>query len=570
MNSYTLFLKRAVYGVLPAMLLLGSCTKEKLSPKSDYRPVTDARGNTLMRLVNLGDFNQVQVNGDTLTNYTILHPNDAKKYPATKYFPDNGRLGTIWNIPKAVFNEKGEASIYTEAANYNPSPQTGVTINVNENSNEAIDYYLLQDKFYVDELPEWKAVPRDITAPSRPDYCKVRIINLSGKVQNSPMESLEGNMTLTWADGTPVHTATSDIAVEGVSPYIEIPYGTYQLKVLNNMGIQVPAVGGPSGENARLMDVNTSTMVFSLLNQTVESTGLTYVPIQAYQPGGIYTIVIHPATVTYNSQKEDIDTRQNCIRIIEDIAAPANRTYGRVQLVNAWSEGDLQLYIDGAPSGGTAAYTQASEAGAVIAGYHLFEVKSANGTQLASATANLLAGDHFSIWAAPGKDGNASALVVSNNLSGSWNADNSGDDGSLAGRSKKIPLDIRFMNFSNEPFISITGKDGQPYGTTSPQNLQPGIVPIAQPLLSLGMSTNTPYSFMVFRSAPGVVPGTWIADIPVVTSTAFIARPQLYTNASRMLPYMEPGVYSMALVGTTAAGAAPEKKARLMIIKHTK
>lgn len=571
MNSYKLFLKRAVYGVLPAMVMLASCKKDKLELKNDYRPITDVRGNSLSRLVNLGGLNQVQVNGDTLTNYTILSPNASVKYPATYYFPDNGRLGKTWNIPQALFNEKGEMRLFTEAIAWGNTFQRPINIDLKQSADTAFDYYLLLPPALISGLPEWMKVRRDITAPSRPDHFKVRILNLSAEIKSPSMESLEGAMGLGWADGTPISAATSGIARGQYSEYVEVPYGTYQLKVLNERGVQVPALGGNNFENTGHMDRVTSTITMSVTNTTFVSTGLTYAPIQTYQPGGVYTIVIHPGEVVYQSGSDDVKAYQNCFSIIQDIAAPVNRTYGKIQLVNALGAGDLQLFVDGKASGGAVAYTKGSEAQVFVTGRHVMDIKTGDGSVVASATADLRAGDNFSVWAISGKDGKANAMVVSNNLSGTWSTENTTDDGSLSGLKMSFPVDIRFLNCSDEPYVTFTGADGALHSRASAsQNLQPGIVPVDQPNLRNGIATQTPLSFMVFRSQPGVVPGTWLSAVPVGNSTAMIARPELYTGIGRKVPVLEPGVFSIALVGSTASGASAEQKAKLMIIKHTK
>lgn len=571
MNSYKLFLKQAVYGIIPAMVMLASCKKDKLELKNDYRPITDVRGNSLSRLVNMSGYNQVQVNGDTLTNYTILQPNESIKYPATYYFPENGRLGKTWNIPQALFNEKGEMRLLTEATQWGATLVEATTIDMKQSADTAFDYYLLMPAALIETQSKWVKIPRDITAPSRPDHFKVRILNLSAEIKSRTMESLEGAMGLGWADGTPINAAASGIAQGHYSDYVEVPYGTYQLKVLNDRGIQVPALGGNNSENTGQMDPTTSTITMSITNTTHVSTGLTYAPVQTYQPGGVYTIVIHPGRVKYMSGSDEVDAYQNCFSIIQDIAAPANRTYGKIQLVNALGAGDLQLFVDGKASGGTVAYTKGGEAQVFVTGRHVMEVKAGNGNTVATATADLRAGDNFSIWAISGSDGKASAMVVSNNLSGTWNDEAATDDGSLSGRSATFPIDIRFLNCSDEPYLTFTGADGALFSRASAsQNLLPGIAPVDQPNLRFGIVTQRPISFMAFRSQPGVVPGTWLSDVPVENSTTMVARPELYSGIGRMVPVLEPGVFTVALVGSTASGASPEKKAKIMIIKHTK
>lgn len=388
------------------------------------------------------------------------------------------------------------------------------------------------------------------------------------------MENLVGPLSLSWADGKLVNGKTSNVLPGQKSEYIELPYGTYQFKVLTNKGVQVPATKGDVMEGARLIDPPTSTLVDQTL-ATAPSTHLTYAPLRSYQPGGIYTIVIYPDFFRYLSGKDETSDLQNGFQVISDITEPKNTTYSRLNLVNALPGKSLNLKIDGKEADKGVQYTKASADQIQINGRHQIEVTDAGGQVLLSQAIDLSYGENYSLWAFPGADGKASLAVVNNNLSGVFstlNGNDGGDDATFNRRKRQYPFDIRFLNFCQDvPYLSFTRNDGQRLPIDVPektvQNLTPGYVPVESPYVRFSQSTLA-YNLMAYSSSPGVFPGTWLNDVPMLKSEAFIARPELYTAAGRSLPVHEPGVFSVALVGSTKAGTA--EKATMIIIKHTK
>ena len=97
---------------MAALLLLAACKKDKIDFESDNRPVVENQKRSNVRIINLSSYNQVIADGDTLTNFRVRRPTDidADRYPGTKYFPDNGRLGKIWDVPMDVFGADEKAS----------------------------------------------------------------------------------------------------------------------------------------------------------------------------------------------------------------------------------------------------------------------------------------------------------------------------------------------------------------------------------------------------------------------------------------------------------------------------
>jgi hypothetical protein len=78
------------------------------------------------------------------------------------------------------------------------------------------------------------------------------------------------------------------------------------------------------------------------------------------------------------------------------------------------------------------------------------------------------------------------------------------------------------------------------------------------------------HEIMVYRSGPGLVPGVWADDIPVLHSQDFIANKALYTQIGSPLPTSEPGYYTVAVIGRTGNGVPPAHKAKMVILKHNR
>eukprot|EP01133_Synstelium_polycarpum_P002875 gene2875-3301_t len=551
------------------------CKKDKADYQYDYRPNKEAMGKSGARIVNLGSYNQLQANGIKLTNYVVRSNDEVKNYPATTYFPTDGRLGNLWTVPQDLFKADGMVSILVEDKNAIPDALTPVTFKITDQYNNPKDYFVMRGPDAVSGQAELISFPRDITAPSKPDHFKIRIINLSAKpLRSSRMENLVGPLSLSWADGKSVSGNTSNILPGQKSEYIELPYGTYQFKVLTSNGVQVPATKGDTQEAAKLIDPATSTLV----DQSVPgapSTHLTYAPLLSYQPGGVYTIVVYPDFFKYLSGKDETSDLQNGFQVISDITEPKNTTFGRLNLVNALPGKSLNFKIDGKQADKNVLYTKASADQIQINGQHQIEVTDESGQTLLSQSVGVRYGENYTLWVFSGVDGKASLAVVNNNLSGVFstlNGNNGGEDASFNRRKRQYPFDIRFLNLCPDvPYLSFTRNDGQRLPIDVPektvQNLTPGYIPVESPYVRFSQSDRA-YSLMAYSSSPGVFPGTWLNDISMLKSEAFIARPELYTAAGRTLPVHEPGVFSVALVGSTKAGAI--EKATMIIIKHTR
>ncbi len=556
-----------------------SCKKDKSDYFYDNRPVTDVRGNSLLRLVNLKGGNQLIVNGDSLTNFKLIIPlpgGGEPLSPGTPYFPEKGVLGTTWTIPRQLL-KSGKAFIVTDMLAYQ-TRRDSLAFEVEEKNNTPLDYYILQGNYWtVKDLPRVMEVPRSASSPEKAGYFKIRLLNLADelKPQGDPVENVAVPLTLTYADGTPVSAATSNVGSRQVSDYVEVPYGVYQFRVLTPQGTQVTATGGTYEEFTNIIDPATSTLVKGVpgVPHTV-STNLTYAPVKTYQAGGIYTIVVGAnmfVTPYYTGGSGETRTAmQNGFRVIADISEPANTTYTRLQAAHVLpGEGNITIKVNG-KSLADLAYAGHSEYEIYVAGEANIEAINAQGTVIATMKAALGAGLNYTAWVYRRPDGKAAISLVSNNLSGGfYYPEGNGQDGVNNRRQQQFPFNIRFLNFCSDlPYVSFTSNNGQPLGGyESTRNLEPGKTPVDLPYVRFGQA-QAEYQFMAYRSSPAVYPGSWLSDIPVLKSTDFIARPELYVRGA--LPAHEPGVFSVALIGQLNNTMPEAQRAKMIIVKHTK
>jgi len=552
-----------------------ACKKDKLDVIIDNRPVTENRPNSNSRIVNLFDYNQLIANGDSLTNFVVLHPllPGNHKYPGTSYFPTDGRLGKIWPIPQDLFNQKEEAELNFSARYY-----TGFGLNhdlkvhVNNSYEIPKDYFLLPTMF-MNGQPDVVTLERTATSPSKPDHFKIRIVNLAGAIKNppsgltGPKENLVGAISLAYADGALVSPKTNTISVaQKASEYIELPYGTYQFKVLLQDGRPLPALGKERHEYG-LIDLPTSTIP----ENHAKSTNLVYAPIQNFQPGGVYTIVVAPQQFNYisNELDETVNVYQNSFQIITDIAAPVNQSYLRIQGVNAYKDQSIGFRIDGKTLASGLDFGKVSTYGVFTQKQYTIEAIDNSGNVLASLNQELRSNQNYTVWLHPDQNGKAQLLLIANDLSGTLPLP-AEDDGTYSRLAFKFFFFNRFLNLSiGNPYITFTLPNGQPIGNSSNVNLQPGIPSLNMPYTNMNTMMKA-YEIMAYRSKPDVVPGVWAEDIDVLKSTDFIADKSLYTKIKRALPAHEPGIYTIALIGKSGAGASAKEKAKMIIIKHNK
>ncbi|GAA4167706.1 hypothetical protein [Sphingobacterium ginsenosidimutans] len=562
-----------------------SCKRENLDYTFDYRPNPDAQKASNTRLVNLSENAQLIANGDSLTNFFVppqrsgYIPPEELTPPGTRYFPKDGRLGQSWTVPQDLFQTDGTVRFRTT---FVPIPTKtiashDVEFTVRDSYDAPKDYYLLiNHESRVQKPDRLVEVPRSVTAPKRPDYFKIRIINFAKKLMpTSSMEDITGPITLTYADGTPVSNSTTRIVSDAWSDYVELPYGTYQFKLLTADGRQIPAVGHTYYNN---IDRFNSTMEMGGGAISRMSSGQTYAPVQTFQPGGIYTIVVHPKEFTWTTGTDDISELQNGFQIIADISEPLNRTYAQIQLANTITGQDAVLRAKGQTTA-TTAYGKASDYFPVVAGQQPIVIETASGQVLAAIDAELQAGQNYTAWLYMDPDKKVKVLLAANNLAGTayTGKEGGGNNATIDRFRSSYMFNFRFLNFCAAlPYATFTNGEGRPFGTgamDSGVNMAPGILNILQPYTSLLYSasndTGGPYQFMAYSSLPTRIPGDWLQQVKPLSSTQLVANPKLYTAVGRKVPLHEPGVYSIAVIGDLK-GTTETDKAKFMVVKHTK
>lgn len=572
-------------GCLCSLLLItGSCTDDKFDEIVDNRYLTENIKNSNIRIINFDVTNQVIVNGDSVTNFILRYgENDPlnNRYPSTKYFPDGGRLGQLWNFPQDLLDSNNKAHVKLTMVNLFEDQETFETEFDVEDNGTPTDYYHLINEWYAEGLSKVIAIPRSIEAPSKSDHFKVRLINLAETPSGnySYIEELFGPMSLVYADGTTISDKLNGIDVGKYSEYVEVPYGTYQFKVLTQDGRQVPASGSPQ------MNRNTSSISNIEGNQEFPSY-LTYAPISVFQPGGVYTIVIFAQQFSYPDELDPVggyseDLIQNGFKIIEDIDPPVNATYARIQFVNALpQDGALTFRLNGKDVAQGIAFGNHTGYASVVKGTYNLEIVDDKGETIASTNYDISAGDNYSAWLYESPEGKPSLIVVFNDLTGSlFNSNNIDADASLNRYKNSYFTKFRFLNLNPDiPYATFTTDNGNPftslfnnglYSDEAAWQLQPGYIYPSYPYIwnIVGTFSYKNYSILTYRASENITPGIWADDIIPLQSKDFVTRPELY-DIRDGVPTRDVGIYTVALIGKTTDN---EKYAsKMMFVKHTK
>ncbi|NML42053.1 DUF4397 domain-containing protein [Chitinophaga sp. G-6-1-13] len=565
-------MKRCLHTVMLYLLSAGvltSCTKkEDFTYDNRVNPQADAASS--VRIVNLRAATELMISGKQLSAFML--PNfegyyDQTTTKGTPFFPETGRMGLTYTIPQQFVSADGTVTDIRFASfvrNFSLALTRGFV--AKDDFTHPVDYYFTYFAPNTGQLTDSLfAIPRSVSPPANPERCKVRLLNLSSS--NTPFS---GNMRVVWADGTAV-AGLENIGIGQYSDYVELPYGTYQLKVMTMNGQMVPGVGG-SAQDFNVINPQTGTMMLPgvrakpRVNGFVDSK-LTFAPLKSYQPGGVYTIVVADQAnfrnPTGSDNGETYPTKNNAFRIITDVE-PQNNTYAQLQAINVLPGKSINVTVDGNPLGNTLAFAAASAFKPCITGTHVLKVSDASGAALADSTISLLPGDNSTLWIYE-KDGKAAISVVANNLSNTF-YNGATEDGSYSTTKIEFPSWIRFMNFCPDlPEATFTTDDGQMLGNSNAgQRLQLGIPLVKNPYVML--DANFYQSVLAYASKENVIPGNWLRDVTPLRSRDFIARPELYPAGQS--PISEAGVYTVALVGNLNTSKPGSEKARMIIIKH--
>jgi hypothetical protein len=567
--------KRNLYLFCVVLLLSAASCKKKIDFSYDNRPNQNAGITLNTRLVNLIGYREMQIGDKRLSSF--LPPDREGYYGApgtmrtTPYFPETGQLGTTFAFPGEFLSSDGYIrNIWLTSLSQRDVIAGADSFDIKDHGRAAMDYYMVRYAGNYDD--SLFSIPRDITSPSDPTKFKIRILNLG---INPDLYQRQGAMTLSFADGSAVNATTSNVARGAYSDYIELPYGSYQFKVLTADEREVPAkapsaidAGSPS---INILNPNTATLMGVGGDPGVagfDDSWLSYAPIKTYQPGGVYTIVVANTTGWSQAQAgtngETIGIITNTFQIINDISEPQNISYARVQGVNTIAGNNSISWKIAGKQIGNSAYTFATGYQSVTVGKHAITATDAQGTVLAEYQIDLRAGDNITAWAYQ-KDGKTAISVSANNLSGSYNLSSNGNDGTYQMRKDVYPFWIRFMNFcGNLDDVTFTSNNGQ--GLSGQNGAATNVIyatqKVEQPYVM--MNKNFKGHLLVYQSKPGVTPGNWESGIAAFDSRNFIQNIGLYKTAGK--PYSEPGIYTVALMG--GVGQAAPANAKIVLIKH--
>lgn len=583
--------KYIFYQVLLCGMLLTACKKDKLNngivPDGSQVINTPASGIRLLNFCNMPL--DMRINNIPLTTYGADATRGSQL--GQSLFPTgvwkNEANGSPVNIPVTLPDKNGMIHIQLQPRTIIQYPGLpGVRLQIDtvlqNDPLQPHDYYVLADGSI-------RSVVRNITAPARPDYFNIRILNLG--VSKDTL-GLNGPVTLTWADGTPVHTKLSNVGTGQLSGSVEVPYGTFAFRLFvgNN---------GQPDFNKQLAELPMTPIMNTSGN--APQTGITTM-VRSFKPGGSYTMVITPAIFGY---KLDITTdvtnfyKINAYRVITEQVPSVNAFYARMQGVNAWQARKITFRVDGVAMGSEIDYGNAGEYTSVVKGTHQIQAFDAGGQLLAEKKFELYANDNITAWLT---DNEGKPEIVCSNTdmtasayyptqpSGSPAPIDYGLDGSLFLVRRYYAWQTRFLNLSNVPYVTFTDGNGQPLGnitepainTGAQVNLRPRILPDQNPFVAymwdpgirgnpsgadMGAPVGMPAQVRVYASAPDRIPGQLLTDVPPLLSNSFVANPDLYTDGN-VRP--EVGMYSIALIGKAGKPAGDPAGLRLIKIKHTR
>jgi len=600
-------------------ILLGGCVKPKLDNTIPLLGVGNSSASAI-RLYNYYGSVNVTVNNIPLTAYGAGTGNGS---------PGGTPLGLslfptgLWQskddaspfvLPNSLLDKAGNAHFVLTLGSRNGSAG-GVPVvfdtTIANDVQQPKDYYLLPDGHL-------KVMQRDNIPSSDARNFKIRIIN-EGEAYDPLNLGLTGPVTLTYADGSPVSQTLSNVAPGVSTSYIELPYGAYQFKLF--------IAGAPIDVTRQLAEIPVLPLYDGCKTGPFPQEGLSP-RVRTFKPGGVYSIVI-----TYNYQDfftdctphYDRGTFLNSYRIITELDPGVNYVFARVQAVNALPGQPVTIKMDGKPVAGQTSipYVGSFPAGAAIQppydiavqGNHHVTAEDASGNVLASEDLFLYPYDNYTIWTWPKPDGKAGILFEANDMTGTLYSSTFHPDGVSGGvipddgtdgtarRTRYIyALESRFLNLSPDLSYATFTNDGQlllpatsnTFGDTARPltgyvNLAPGMMPdrnssilyslVPQspseantPAAGNSESSALPRLIRVNQSSPAPlpeIPGTVLPDVaPIDVLQGFIANQAMYTTST--LRQAETGVYTVALVGKTAAGAQGTDKAKLVVIKHNK
>lgn len=540
--------------IVPLSLLFFSCSKTKPDDTPD-RPFSQNIKSSTARLVLMKGFD-LMVNGKKITNGLAgsgIGGEPEEPPNPTPYFPQTGKPGNTYFIPQEFINEKGKATVGT----FSPGTSVPLTVfEVEDNYAQPLDYY-----WNLAGNPAIFTIPRPVIKPSRPQNILVRLVNLaSSTVAGSGVDE---KLSLAYADGDPVSPITSAVGKGQWSNYAELPYGTYQFRIM---------VDGSTRQYPALPPQQIT--IPSRTDFTILGTKQYYTQRRVFQPGGVYTIVVHYSDSRFEVDQAALKVPVNVFSFITDLSPAANLSYARVQVVNAFAGQEMKVSV-GQQGSETISYGHSSNYTILTTGSHKVRIETAPGQPPVEQQITVKGGDNFTLWAYPGNKDSLKLLTVQNNMSGIVNlaAHEDGSDGATSVNDPLsivgLPVQTRFLNLCPEiPQASFTTTNGAPlYGSqgypAATVNLPFGAIPdpvrLQYPYIGLEKTRIEAY-----QSNALSVPGSRLFEVAPLSASDFIRMPAaFYPNG---WPTGEAGVYTVALIGRQRPGRNPQ----LIVIKHNK
>lgn len=548
--------------IIFTVLLATACRKDKQDVRVGNLPDYSNNAKSTLRVISIDGAVDLMVNNTKLTNFIGASQDGTPPFPyPTPYFPTTGKLKGAYNLPQQFLDKNGEATVKLYS-----SISAGTflldSFKVQENYNQPRDYYTASTTAGVAGVT---MVPRSVTAPSDPGHIRIRVVNLSSQTEVS---NGKDRLSLAYADGSTVSAITSGVGQGKWSDYAELPYGTYQFKIISaDRVFQIPA------KPPVLMNGSTPT------DPALANSQVYYDPVQTYQPGGVYTIIVASLTgFQYSSASDGGAIIANCFAVVTDVEPPVNVTYGHLQAINAANENGLKLQIDGTQAG-SLAYGAAGDYSTLIQGMHAIKITDASGKTVAEKSITIKGGDNLSLWVYPTTNGDAAITTVQNNMTGlrniSANADGSDSAPGVYDPLKfDMELQTRFLNLCPDlPYVTFTGANGQLFAESqytssalAAQNLQPGQLlnssTVPYPYVDMGYVSGGAVN--AYSSRPGVVPGNKLTGVNTLAPADFVRMPSQFFYNGRFIA--EPGIYTVALIGRNNAGHQP----KMIVVKHNR
>lgn len=589
--------------LLPMILLAGllsGCTKNKI--ENVIPPLSV--GSTTSSSIRLYNFCfealDISVNNNPLTSFSTSLATGGTAL-GLSLFPtgawQTGNDGSPFSIPNSLLDKNNMVHIHIVSRGSGVSNASFIIDTIlGNNPASPTNYYVL------DGTPHVLIVPALNTPPVQTQDVKIRVVNLGAP--GDPL-NLSGPVTLTYADGTPVSAATSNVPLGATGAYAEIPYGSYELKLFISSG---------SGINiTRQLTEVPLYPNYDPCGSDPPQEGI-WTVLRTYAPGGVYSLVVTPNLLRYfacnSNNTSAVGVVLNTYHVTTELNPPTNINYARMQGVNALQTGPVSFQVDGQPLGSGLGLGQPTDYGIFVQGPHQISVTDASGKVLAQKSITLYPFDCYTLWAYPDPGGAPDIAFANCNMTGNVydstyangqaGQEDNGTDGALrilnvpyAWQSRFLNLapDLPYATFTNDStlFTDMEVSGDATYGYyPSCINLSPGLLPADNPYvlysllkwppsadpLSQGLTggLRLPALIRAYQSSPGPeieIPGNLLTGVNALSvQQGFVANPALYSPG--FLPGGEPGAYTTALIGQVGAAPGSALHARLIVIKHNK